>query len=240
MTAVSQRRRPARAADKGSRPSSRVEPSAFLLLVQLVGVLLYPFMDESPIGRAALSLFSLLVLALAVRTVRSTPALTWVSVVLGAPIVVLTLLEIADPTNATLVFWSSALLAAFYGYTAVALLRYMFRDRFITPDELWAVAATFTVIAWAFAHAYMAVQVVWPGSFIASLDPDAPRTWFEMLFLSFTNLTSVGLSDIVPDPAAGAVGRHDRAGRRCSCTWRSSSRGSSDSPCIASGADQRR
>ena len=44
----------------------------------------------------------------------------------------------------------------------------------------------------------MAVQVVWPGSFIASLDPDAPRTWFEMLFLSFTNLTSVGLSDIVP------------------------------------------
>ena len=145
-------------------------------------------------------------LVLAVRTVRSTPALTWVSLALGAPIVVLTLLEIADPTNATLVFWSSVLLAAFYAYTAVALLRYMFKDRFITPDELWATAATFTVIAWAFAHGYMAIQVVWPGSFTAAVDPDAPRTWFELLFLSFTNLTSVGLSDITPiQPQARSV-----------------------------------
>jgi hypothetical protein len=176
----------------------RKEPSAVLLLVQLVGVLLYPFMDESPVGRAAISIFSLVVLVLAVRTVRSTPALTWVSVMLGAPIVVLTLLEIADPANSTLVLLSSVLFAVFYAYTAGALLQYMFRDRFITPDELWAVAATFTVIAWAFAHAFMAVQVVWPGSFIAAVDPDAPRTWFELLFLSFTNLTSVGLSDVVP------------------------------------------
>jgi len=44
----------------------------------------------------------------------------------------------------------------------------------------------------------MAVQVIWPGSFSAAIAPDAPRTWFEMLFLSFTNLTSVGLSDITP------------------------------------------
>jgi len=176
----------------------RDEPSAVLLLVQLVGVLLYPFMDESPVGRAALSLFSLVVLVLAVRTVRSTPALTWVSVVLGAPIVVLTLLEIADPSNQTLVLLSSVLLATFYAYTAFALMRYMFQDAFITPDELWAVAATFTVIAWGFAHAYMAIQVVWPGSFTVPGAADASRTWFELLFLSFTNLTSVGLSDVVP------------------------------------------
>ena len=190
MTTVDQRRNLAAVV--------REEPSAVLLLVQLFGVLLYPFMDESPVGRAALSLFSLVVLVLAVRTVRSTPALTWVSVVLGAPIVLLTLLEIADPANSTLVLLSSVLFAVFYAYTAVALLQYMFRDRFITPDELWAVAATFTVIAWAFAHAFMAVQIVWPGSFIAAVDPGAPRTWFELLFLSFTNLTSVGLSDVVP------------------------------------------
>jgi hypothetical protein len=179
----------------------REEPSAVLLLVQLLGVLLYPFMDDSPVGRAALSLFSLVVLVLAVRTVRSTPALTWVSVMLGAPIVVLTLLEIADPANTTLVLLSSVLLAAFYAYTTVGLLTYMFHDRFITVDELWAVAATFTVIAWAFAHAFMAIQIVWPGSFgtsAAGAVPGVPLTWFEALFLSFTNLTSVGLSDIVP------------------------------------------
>jgi hypothetical protein len=173
-------------------------PSAVLLLVQLVGVLLFPFMDPSPVGRAALSLFALVVLLLAVRAVRATPALTWVSVLLGGPVVLLTIWEAIDPSNQVVVFWSSTLHAAFYAYTSVALIRYMFLDRVITLDELWATAATFTVVAWAFAYAFMAVQVVWPGSFIAAVDPDAPRTWFELLFLSFTNLTSVGLSDIVP------------------------------------------
>jgi hypothetical protein len=173
----------------------RLEPSAVLLLVQLFGLLLYPFMDDSPVGRAAVSLFGLLVLFLAVR---STPVLTRVAVLLGIPIVVLTILEILDPANMTLVLWSSVLLAVFYAYTSFALIRYMFFDRFVTPDELWAVGATFTVVAWGFAHAYMAIQIVWPGSFTAAVDPGAQRTWFELLFLSFTNLTSVGLSDIAP------------------------------------------
>ena len=181
-------------------------PSAVLLVVQLVGVLLYPFMDTSPVGRAALSLFSLVVLVLAVRAVRATPALLWVSVLLGGPVVVLTILEAIAPSNGTVVFWSSALHAAFYAYTSFALIRYMFLDRVITVDELWATGATFTVVAWAFAYAFMAVQAVWPGSFIAAVDPDAPRTWFELLFLSFTNLTSVGLSDITPiQPQARAI-----------------------------------
>ena len=174
------------------------QPMAVLLAVQLIGVLLYPFMDESPIGRAALSSFSLVVLFLAVRAVRATPALLWVALLLGLPIVALTVLEILDPLNSAVVFWSSVLHAVFYFYTSFALLRYMFLDRFVTTDELWATGATFTVVAWGFAYSFMAVQVIWPGSFTAAIAPDAPRTWFEMLFLSFTNLTSVGLSDITP------------------------------------------
>jgi Ion channel len=174
------------------------QPSAVLLAVQLIGVLLYPFMDESPIGRAALSSFALVVLFLAVRAVRATSAFVWVAVLLGVPIVILTILEVADPLNAQVILWSSVLHAVFYFYTSVALLRYMFVDRFVTTDELWATGATFTVVAWAFAYMFMAVQVVWPGSFTAAIDPAAPRTWFQMLFLSFTNLTSVGLSDITP------------------------------------------
>jgi hypothetical protein len=173
-------------------------PSAVLLAVQLLGVLLYPFMDQSPIGRAAWSLFALVVLFLAVRAVRATPAFTWVAVLLGVPLVALTVLEVAYPADARVLLWSSVLHALFYFYTAAALLRYMFLDRFVTPDEVWATGATFTVVAWAFAFTFMAVQVLWPGSFTSAVDPAAPRTWFELLFLSFTNLTSVGLSDIAP------------------------------------------
>jgi hypothetical protein len=172
------------------------QPSAVLLAVQLIGVLLYPFMD-GPAGRAALSLFGLVVLVLAVRAVEATPALTAVSLLLGVPILVLTLVEVAGPLDAPLLLAQSVLLAGFYFYTCYALIRYMFHDRVVTRDELFATGATFTVLAWAFAYVYQAVQVIWPGSFVASSAPP-PYGWFELLFLSFSNLTSVGLSDILP------------------------------------------
>lgn len=174
------------------------QPSAVLLVAQLGSVVLFPFMEATPLGRAALSTIGLAILFLAVRAVRATPALTWIAIVLGLPLIGLTIWEGVDSANAPVVFLSSVLHSAFYFYTSAALLGYLFRDRFVTSDELWATAATFTVVAWAFAYLFMAVQVVWPGSFTAAVAPEAQRTWFELLFLSFTNLTSVGLSDIVP------------------------------------------
>src|SRR4051812_16506005 len=74
----------------------------------------------------------------------------------------------------------------------------MLEDHEITRDELFAVGATFTLVAWAFAYTYIVCQAIEPRSFTAATDPEADRTWMEMLFLSFTTLTSAGLSDIIP------------------------------------------
>ncbi len=94
--------------------------------------------------------------------------------------------------------WGSGFEAAFYFYAAGSLIAYMLADRTITRDELFAVGATFTLLAWAFAHLYVLTQVIWPGSFTAALNSGEPRTWMELLFLSFTTLSSTGLSDVVP------------------------------------------
>jgi hypothetical protein len=165
-------------------------------MVQLLGVLLFPFMS-GPAGRAALSLFGLIVLIFAVRAVQASPAISWISLLLGVPIVVVTVIELVMPLGEPLQLISSALFAIFYFYTCYALIRYMFHDMRVTPDELFATGATFTVLAWAFAYVYQAAQLVWPGSFTAGAS-NGPFGWFELLFLSFTNLTSVGLSDILP------------------------------------------
>lgn len=186
--------------------SARRHPSALLLAAQLLGVLVYPFMDESPTGRAAVSLFSVMVLALAVWAVRATPALLQVSLILGVPTIIATVLEAAMPENEAIVLVSSVLHAVFYFYTTYALIRYMYSDERVTRDELFATGATFTVVAWAFAYLYMACQIVWPGSFVAAVDVDSQRTWMELLFLSFTTLTSAGLSDVLPvQPQARAL-----------------------------------
>lgn len=175
----------------------RRHPAGVLLGAQLIGVVVFPFMS-GPAGRAAISLFGLVVLSLAVWAIRTTPALSWVAVLIGLPTAVLTIAEAVDPANSGIALASAVLHALFYAYTSSGLIRYMFQDRRVTRDELLATGATFTVVAWAFAYLYAAAQIIWPGSFISAVDSDAPRTWVELLFLSFTNLTSTGLSDIVP------------------------------------------
>jgi hypothetical protein len=173
------------------------EPSAVLFAAQLAAVLLYPFMEGRDVGRALFSVFGIAILGLVVLAVRSTPGLTWIGLTLGIPASVLLLIQAVTGSDA-LQPYSAALEATLYLYAAGALIAYMLADHVITRDELWAVGATFTLVAWAFAYAYVVCQAVDPGSFTAAVRPDADRTWMELLFLSFTTLSSTGLSDVVP------------------------------------------
>lgn len=181
------------------------EPSAVLFAAQLLGVLLYPFLEGSDVQRALFSLFGILVLGLVVLAVRDSPFITWVAIVLGIPATILLLVQAVTGDDALLPY-SSAIEAVLYLYAAGALIAYMLADHEITRDELFAVGATFTLVAWAFAYVFVVVQAIEPGSFIAAIDPEADRSWMEMLFLSFTTLTSTGLSDVVPvEPFARSV-----------------------------------
>jgi hypothetical protein len=177
--------------------AARREPSAVLLAAQLAAILLYPFTEGSDVGRALFSVIGIAILGLVLLAVRSTPALTGVVVVLGVPTTVLLLLQAITGSD-DLLPYSSALEAVLYLYAAGALIAYMLADHEITRDELFAVGATFTLVAWAFAHAFIVVQAVEPQSFTAAVNPQGERTWIEVLFLSFTTLTSTGLSDVTP------------------------------------------
>ena len=152
----------------------RKEPSAVLLAAQLAAVLLYPFMEGSG-GRALFSLFGIAVLGLVVLAVRSSPGLTWVSLMLGIPATVLLLIQAVTGDDALLPY-SSALEAVLYFYAAGALIAYMLADHEITRDELFAVGATFTLVAWAFAYTFVVWQAIEPGSFIAAVDPGEARS----------------------------------------------------------------
>jgi hypothetical protein len=168
-----------------------------LLVVQLGALLVYPFLESNAAGRAAFSILGIVVLGLAVLSVRRSPPPTWVSLLLAAPALVLLIAQVVSDAG-WLTPWSAAFEAALYFYAAVGLIRYMIGDPVITVDDLFAVGATFTLVAWAFAYTFTVVQAVAPESFTAAIDPTAPRSWMELLFLSFTTLTSTGLSDVVP------------------------------------------
>jgi hypothetical protein len=173
----------------------RQTPCAVLLGVQFLGVLLYPFLENSLQGRQLFAIFGILVLGLAVYAVRATPVLTWVAALLALPAVGLLAVQVVTE-NDTLIPWASGFEAALYFYAGLAMLLYMLDDEVVTTDELFAIGAVFTLVAWGFAHTYVVLQALEPAAFGA--DPAQLRTWTELLFLSFTTLSSTGLSDIVP------------------------------------------
>src|SRR5262245_38838438 len=86
-----------RAVLQGALGYLRRTPSAGLLLVQLLGILLYPWMEKSPRGRALLGAFGLLILGIALRVVRRSPWLTWLAFVLAFLVVALSIFYAIEP-----------------------------------------------------------------------------------------------------------------------------------------------
>ncbi|MFT4010540.1 MAG: ion channel [Nocardioidaceae bacterium] len=175
----------------------RYNPCAALLAAQLFGVLAYPYLDTESTGRQLFALLGLAVLALTIIAVRATPLLNWVAWLIALPAVCLLLAQIVSGET-WLAAWASGFEAVLYLYAAVAMLAYMLADERVTTDELFALIAVFTLLAWAFAHVYSVVQAAQPHAFTAATDPENARSWMELLFLSFTTLSSTGLSDVMP------------------------------------------
>lgn len=176
-------------------------PSALLMTVQLLGVLLYPFIENTQYGYVGFNVFGIVVLGITVNMVRRTPGLAWISACLAVPVIVMLVLQMAFDMI-QLLPWSSALEALFYFYAAGSLIAYMMEDDRTTSDELFAAAATFTLLVWGFTHLFVMTQALQPGAFS---DAGESRTWSELNHLSFALLSSTGMGNVV------AVSPHARA-----------------------------
>ena len=182
----------------------RKQPSAILVGIQLLALVLLPWVESANWGRAVITSLSLFAVTFGIWVVRSTPALTWLALLIGFPAFVLEVWSVIDRTNVPVTFTAHLLLAVFYMYVAYGLVSYMFADTWVTKDELFAVGAACTVLLFGFAYLFVASQTLVPGSFTGH--SDAPQlTFLELLYYSGANLTSVGLSDIT------AVEPHARA-----------------------------
>ena len=176
---------------------TRRHPSAILLLVQLLAMVLYPFVERTAAGHIALNAFGIVILTVTTNMVRRTPGATRVSVCLALPIIALLVVQMVVE-RPYLQAWSSGLEAVFYFYAAGSLIAYMLEDRRVTTDELYAAGGTFTLLAWGFTHLYMVVQALAPHSFAAAVNSELPRTWTELNYLSFALLSSTGIGDVIP------------------------------------------
>ena len=192
---------PATPARKEPTPRWRMQvnrhPSAILLMAQLIGLLLYPFIEGKPWGSMLFGTFSVIVLCLAIAMVQRTTGHVLVSAALA---IVATVLNIARVLSASpaLLPWAAGIEALFYFHATGSLLVYMLADRRATTDELFAAGATFTLLAWGFTYVFVLLQALQPDAFLGIVDPGAARGWTELMFLSFALLSSTGIGDVIP------------------------------------------
>jgi len=175
-------------------------PNAWLLLALVLQVLVYPFLDNYYAGRTVIAAFNLVILALALRASHAGGRETWLGYVLVVPAMVLdvasTLRHDADGLYAA----SLVAQALFHAFVVICLLRYMLRDEFMTRDELFAAAGLYVLMAFVFAYLYALVEHWQPGAFVinAANDTTGVTRWWDLLYFSFTCLTSVGFGEITP------------------------------------------
>lgn len=105
-----------------------------------------------------------MVVPLALWVVMRSPLMNGIGRLLAIPAMALTVLGVPLGFQ-TLLPVSALLEAALYFCAAGGLIAYMLRDHKVTSDELFAAGATFTLLAWGFAYAYLARQAWHPGSF---------------------------------------------------------------------------
>ena len=181
-------------------PLRPLRQPSFVLLCGLAAILLaYPFLETSPLGRELLAAVGLVVLVLCVRIVGVGPRRALLGWILAG---------LAIAANAAYVLWdlpglglvTTIAYAAFYAYAITCLVAYVLRDDIATYDELFAAVCLYIFIAMFWACLYWIVKYFQPEAFYVNPanNVDGRVTWWDLLYFSFTTLTSTGYGEITP------------------------------------------
>lgn len=169
----------------------------YLFAALLMLLVVMPFLEDSVWGRIALNGINTAILFAAAVAVSDSRVCFALSIVLGAMTVVLQV--------ASFMLWEPQLLllsrgsgAAFYFLTISYLLAYVLRREVLTLDKLYGAASAFLMLGILWAYFHSIVLHYFPGALIVHGTPVNDAKISEIIYFSFTVLTTTGFGDIVP------------------------------------------
>lgn len=175
------------------------------MIVQFFILILSSISNDSHISYRAISwVLGALALLLIAKVIRQSPAFTALGLFFVSGALLFSILILLGYREPAIQITAHIFESLAYFYAAYGLLRYMFADRYLTKDEMFAAGAVFTLLAWGFAFLYNICQLIDPNSFIKP-EHIGLKSWLDILFLSFSLQSATGLSDIVPSGAAARV-----------------------------------
>jgi hypothetical protein len=169
----------------------------YLFAALLVLIVMVPFLEDSERGRMALNAINVLILFAAAVAVSDSRVCFSLAVVLGASSLAFQGASFAL-LESPLILASRALGATFYFLTVSYLLTYVLKREVLTLDKLYGAAAAFLMLGVLWAYFYSFVLSFYPGALTVSGTPIVEAKISELLYFSFTVLSTAGFGDIVP------------------------------------------
>ena len=168
----------------------------YLFALLLVLIATAPFIEPTDHGRLLLGMLNAFVVVATVAAVGRTVLSFVIVVLLAAATMFFQYLGVTSGDAGHLArTWAFG--AALYAVTISYLLRYVFQPEVMTVDKLYGAASAYLMIGVFWANLYALVGYHFPGSFSQGGAP-APLNWIDLLYFSFTVLTSTGFGDIAP------------------------------------------
>lgn len=168
----------------------------YLFVAVLVLVMAVLLLEPTPLGRIMLNAGNLLVVVAAVAAVGRTRLSFVITLLLAVPTLIFQLLAIEERESRFLLH-SWAFGAALYASSVGYLLRYVFQRDVMTADKLYGAAAGYLMLGVLWSYLYAIANHLQPGSFAFGGTVASPLI-SDLLYLSFTVLTSTGFGDAVP------------------------------------------
>jgi ion channel len=165
----------------------------FVVLLALIGV--SPFI-EGPRGNYLLAGFNaFVILAAAAALGRTALSFLLVFVLIGGAVGMR--FASMEEGRDSLFNWALLLHALVYICVLFLLLRYVFGPEVMDGDRLWGAASAYLMIGILWCFVYALVELEHTQTFVVRGQP-ANLQLIELLYFSFSTLTTIGFGDIVP------------------------------------------
>jgi len=168
----------------------------YLFIAMLALVMAMLVLEPTTRGRILLNGCNLLVVVAAVAAIGRTQLSFVIALLLAAPALLFQLLAM-DGGDSQFLLHSWAYGGALYAATIAYLLRYVFQHDVMTADKLYGAAAAYLMLGALWAYLYAISNEFQPGSFVFGGAVVSPPIG-DLLYFSFTVLTSTGFGDAVP------------------------------------------
>ena len=183
--------------ERYARLAQVLEQRCLLLFLALLTLLIAtPFLAGTIHGSKLIGLVNVIILVTAVVAIERSGLAFVIATFLGLPTLAFQILALQSESPGHFALWWG-FGAVFYAFTIARLLHYVLRRDSMTTDKLYGAVSAYIMVGILWAYMYGVLQYFHPGAYSYQGAPKILDV-SELIFFSFTVLTTAGFGDITP------------------------------------------